>query len=383
MPITAHINRIAVGVPPHDVHLAFLRFAESLLQENRITQAVFRRMAARSGIEHRYSCLPLMPNWETGSTLDAEQLYKRGHFASTAARMRVFEARAPQLAVTTIGRLGIEEERDRITHLIITSCTGFFTPGLDLQVVEQCGLRTSIERTMLGFMGCSAAINGLKTARHIVRSEPDARVLVLNVELCTLHLKETINMEQLLCFLLFADGCAACLVTAEPKGMALDSFRAVLVPDSRDLMAWNIRDQGFDMVLSGSVPRAIGDALRSGGRQIIGDTSVHSIDLWAVHPGGTSILDAVERAFELPAEALVSSREVLRQYGNMSSATVMFVLNAMMHTAAAGARGCAMAFGPGLVAETMLFRAVGNMPNNASLETMQQPVVHSPALSDG
>ena len=381
MGTTAHINRIAVGVPPHDVHHAFLSFAESLLLQNKSTEAVFRRMSARSGIQHRYSCLQLMPDWETGPTLDAEGLYKRGHFASTAARMQVFEARAPELAVATIERLDIQDERDRITHLVITSCTGFFAPGLDLQIVEKFGLRTSIERTMLGFMGCSAAINGLKTARHIVRSEPEARVLVLNLELCTLHLKETLNLEQLLCFLLFADGCAACLVTAEPKGIALDSFRAVLVPHSRDLMAWNIRDLGFDMVLSGSVPRAIGDALRGGAQQIIGDAPVDSIDLWAVHPGGTSVLDAVEHAFELPAMALLPSREVLRQYGNMSSATVMFVLEAMMRTAAPRNRGCAMAFGPGLIAETMLFRTVGNMTFRTSLETVHQAAVLAPALS--
>jgi alpha-pyrone synthase len=379
---TAHINRIAVGVPRHDVHHAFLSFAESLLHRNKSTQAVFRRMSARSGIEHRYSCLQLMSDWETGPTLDAEGLYTRGHFANTAARMQVFEARAPELAVNTIERLGIQDERDRITHLVITSCTGFFAPGLDLQVVEQCGLSTSIERTMLGFMGCSAAINGLKTARHIVRSEPEARVLVLNLELCTLHLKETINLEQLLCFLLFADGCAACLVTAEPKGIALDSFRAVLIPNSRDLMAWNIRDQGFDMVLSGSVPRSIGDALRGSAHEIIGNAPMNSIDLWAVHPGGTSVLDAVERAFELPATALLPSREVLRQYGNMSSATVMFVLNSMMQKATAGARGCAMAFGPGLIAETMLFRTVGSTTSHISLETFQKAAVLAPALLD-
>ena len=247
--------------------------------------------------------------------------------------MRVFEQRAPDLAVATIGQLDLGAERDRITHLVVTSCTGFSAPGIDLQVLERCGLPTSVERTMVGFMGCSAAINGLKVARHIVRSEPDARVLVLNLELCTLHLQETLNIAQLLCFLLFADGCAASLVTAEPKGIALDSFRAVLVPDSRELMAWNIRDVGFDMVLSGKVPRAIHDALRASVREIIGAAPMSSIDLWAVHPGGHSILDAVDRAFALPPDALAPSREVLRRYGNMSSATVMFVLNAMMRSA--------------------------------------------------
>ena len=380
---TAHINRIAVGVPPHDVHQAFLHFTETLFRQDSGTLSVFRRMAERSGIAHRYSCLPLMPDWKTGPTLDAEGLYTRGQFANTAARMRVFEARAPDLAVATIGQLDLGTERDRITHLVVTSCTGFSAPGIDLQVLERCGLPTSVERTMVGFMGCSAAINGLKVARHIVRSEPTARVLVLNLELCTLHLQETLNIAQLLCFLLFADGCAASLVTAEPKGIALDSFRAVLVPDSRELMAWNIRDLGFDMVLSGKVPRAIHDALRASAHEIVGAAPVSSIDLWAVHPGGHSILDAVERAFTLPPAALAPSREVLRRYGNMSSATVMFVLNAMMRSAASGARGCAMAFGPGLIAETMLFRTVGDASSRASLETFHQPAVRSPALLDG
>jgi predicted naringenin-chalcone synthase len=380
---TAYINRIAVGVPANDAHQVFLKFTESLLRQNGGMLSVFRRMAERSGIDHRYSCLPPMPDWETGPTLDAEGLYTRGHFANTAARMRVFEARAPDLAMATIERLGIGQERDRITHLVVTCCTGFSSPGLDLQVVERCGLAPSVERTMVGFMGCAAAINGLKLARHIVRSEPTARVLVLNLELCTLHLQETFSVTQLLCFLLFADGCAASLVTAEPKGIALDSFHAVLVPNSSELMAWNIRDVGFDMVLSGKVPRAIRNALRAGVHEIIGPTPVSAIDLWAVHPGGHTILDAVESAFKLPSAALAPSREVLRRYGNMSSATVMFVLDAMMRSAAPGARGCAMAFGPGLIAETMMFHMAAHTSRHEALETSHQSAARSPVLLDG
>lgn len=379
MAATAYINRIAVGVPPHEVHHAFLRFVESSFRDDRAKLAVFRRMAERSGIKQRYSCLGLAPDWETGPTLDTEGLYTRGQFANTAARMRVFEARAPELAASTIERLGIQSEYHRVTHLVVTSCTGFFAPGLDLDVVERCGLPTSIERTMIGFMGCSAAINGLKVARHIVRSEPNARVLVLNLELCTLHMQETHNLAQVLCFLLFADGCAASLVTSEPKGIALDSFRALLVPDSRELMAWNIRDLGFDMILSGNVPRAIQGTLRAGLHDILESAAMESIDLWAVHPGGHSVLDAVERAIKLPPKALEPSRDVLRCYGNMSSATVMFVLDRMMRSAAPGARGCAMAFGPGLIAETMLFHTVGNTANQP-LQTVVPD--RSPVLID-
>ncbi len=376
---TAYINRIATAVPTHDMHESFLRFAQTLFRPESGTLTAFQRMAERSGIEHRHSCLSLTPDWETGPTLDTDGLYTRGGFANTAARMRVFERRAPELATLAIGRLGIDADRDRITHLIITCCTGFSAPGLDLEIVEHCGLPTSVERTIVGFMGCSAAINGLKLARHVVRSEPSSRVLLVNLELCTLHFQETLNIAQMLCFLLFADGCAASLITSEPRGIALDSFRAVLVPNSRELMAWNIRDLGFDMVLSGKVPRAIHDALRSGSDKILGFAPIDSIDLWAVHPGGHSILDAVERAFELDSDALKASREVLRRNGNMSSATVMFVLDSLMRSAKPGARGCAMSFGPGLIAETMLFHTTGDAQSNRASE---QPSEASPALME-
>jgi alpha-pyrone synthase len=375
---TAYINRIATAVPPHDVHKSFLQFARTLFRQDSGTLTAFERMAERSGIEHRHSCLTLTPDWQTGQVLDTDALYTRGQFANTAARMRVFEKRAPELATAAIEQLDIGRERDRITHLVITCCTGFSAPGLDLEVVERCGLPSSTERTIVGFMGCSAAINGLKLARHIVRSEPDARVLLLNLELCSLHFQETLNIAQMLCFLLFADGCAASLVTAEPTGIALDSFRAVLVPDSRDLMAWYIRDLGFDMILSGKVPRAIHDALRADSKEILGTSRISDIDLWAVHPGGRSVLDAVERAFDLPPSALEASREVLRCNGNMSSATVMFVLKELMRSAKPGARGLAMSFGPGLIAETMRFHAVGAQPQG----TRQHAADRAAALAD-
>jgi predicted naringenin-chalcone synthase len=203
-------------------------------------------------------------------------------------------------------------------------------------------------------MGCYAAINALKLARHIVRSEPNARVLALNLELCTLHLHETDDLEEMLSFLLFADGCAAALVSADPVGAEIKSFRARLVPGTKELIRWHIRDQGFDMVLSGAVPGAIRTALTEARDDILG--GANDIDLWAVHPGGRTVLDAVEQAFGLPPSALGASRSVLNDYGNMSSGTVMFVLDRIMRGGAAGQNGCAMSFGPGLVAETMMFR---------------------------
>ena len=348
----AYINRIATATPPHDVHDTFLSFGRHMLKDDHRRLALFDRMAERSAITHRYSFL--QPG-EKGAAVDAGGFYRLGAFPDTAARMQKFEACAPGLAVDAVEKLLDGEDRSRITHIIVTSCTGFSAPGIDLALIERCGLPPSAERTMVGFMGCYAAINALKLARHIVRSEPKARVLAVNLELCTLHLHETAELEEILSFLLFADGCAAALVSADPVGVEMSSFRAALVPDTRELIRWHIREQGFDMVLSGAVPGAIRTALSESRDDILG--GANDIELWAVHPGGRTVLDAVEQAFALPPAALAPSRSVLNDYGNMSSGTVMFVLDRIMRgDSERGQRGCAMSFGPGLVAETMMFR---------------------------
>jgi len=343
---TAYINRIATAVPAHDVHEPFLGFARLLLGASEHGGERFERMAKMAGIAHRYSCID-----------PAGGFYALGRFPSTAERMRAFDAHAPNLAAETVGRLNLGAERDRVTHVLITCCTGFSAPGLDFALIERCGLPSAVERIMIGFMGCHAAINALKLARHIVRSEPASRVLILNLELCTLHLRETTDLEEMLSFLLFADGCAACLVSAKPEGFAIDSFRAVLVPETQKLITWHIRDCGFEIALSSGVPGVIRRALKAGAGEILSGVPPASIDLWAVHPGGTSVIDAVQRAFDVDPAALSASREVLRRFGNMSSATVMFVLEAMLRSSVARAAGCAMSFGPGMIAETMMFRS--------------------------
>jgi predicted naringenin-chalcone synthase len=353
---TAYINRIATAVPQHDVHRTFVRFAHTLL--DRRCGKLFARMAERAQIEHRWSSLAPAAEPE-GPTLDEEGFYARGAFPSTADRMRRYEAAAPSLAAEAADRLGLGERIGDVTHVIVTTCTGLSAPGLDFELVERCGLSPSVERTVIGFMGCYAAINALKLARHIVRSEAHARVLLLSLELCTLHLQETADLEQVLSFLVFGDGAAAVLVSADPHGLALDGFRAVVIPGTADLITWRIRELGFDMFLSGRVPGAIGRGLGEAAGDFLEGRPVSDIDLWAVHPGGRSVLDAVEASLGLRGDALAASRAVLEAYGNMSSSTILFVLDRLMRTARAGARGCAMAFGPGLTAETMLFRAVG------------------------
>jgi predicted naringenin-chalcone synthase len=351
---TAYLNRIATAVPDHDVHDAFVVFAEKMLTDPRL-RPVFRRMSSRANIAHRYSFLDPQKNSGQFSSHDAHEFYRLGNFPNTARRMELFEQSAPVLMRKAVDQLALnEKERSSITHVLVTCCTGLYAPGLDFEIVDHVGLSAGVERTMIGFMGCSAAINALKLARHIVRSDPKAGVLMVNLELCTLHLQETQELEQVLSFLIFADGAAASLISACEQGVALDSFKAVTVPETRGLITWKIRGLGFDMLLSGRVPAELSRALHEGELTAERD----GVDLWAVHPGGRSILDAVEKGLELPAGALAASREVLSCFGNMSSATVMFVLQRLMQQARPGQRGCAMAFGPGLTAETMRFHAV-------------------------
>jgi alpha-pyrone synthase len=353
---TAYINRVASSVPSHDVHRPFVAFAEGMMPEG-TARSLFRRMVRMSAIEHRYSFLQPIA-CEGGEWRDAENLYATGNFPDTARRMEAFEKFAPQLAACALNKLSLtSDERNAVTHVIVTSCTGLYAPGLDFDIVNHLGLNPSVERTMIGFMGCYAAINALKSAHHIIRSEPDSVVLILSLELCTLHLQETKNLEQMLSFLLFADGCAACLLSARPIGLGIDSFLAMRIPETSHLITWKIRELGFDMHLSGQVPSEISRAMKEVGHHITRGGDPLGIDLWAVHPGGRTVLDAVEKGLGLPDDALCHSRDILARFGNMSSATVLFVLENVLRSAGSGQRGCAMSFGPGVTAETMLFHA--------------------------
>ncbi|HEX5280379.1 MAG TPA: type III polyketide synthase [Micropepsaceae bacterium] len=354
----AYINRIATAVPPHEVHTAFVDYARAKLIGSGRNAVLFQRMVERSGIARRYSCLSPDPDCPPDA-VSARDFYLGAHFPTTDERMRVFRAEAPALAQSAVERLLPARERNRITHLLITCCTGFSAPGLDFEIMDRCSVPRTAERTTVGFMGCYAAVNALKLARHIVRSEVKARVLTVNLELCTLHLQDTVDLEQVLSFLIFADGCAASLISAEPEGLAITRFHAAAIPASRELITWNIGDTGFDMVLSGKVPGLLRTALPRCIDEVLDGTPPEMVRLWAVHPGGRSILDAVEQALSLPASALSASRDVLYRFGNMSSATVMFVLEQMLKQGKPGELGCAMAFGPGVVAETMLFEHVG------------------------
>jgi predicted naringenin-chalcone synthase len=348
----AWLNRIGTAVPRHDIHAEFVDFARSAINDP-YQRGLFDRMAAMADINHRYSFLEPGPK-PRDRFLDAEGFYERGAFPSTAARMARFQPEALTLAMLAIAALDIADQRSQITHLIVASCTGFTAPGLDFQIIQAAGLADTVERSIVGFMGCFAAVNALKLARHIVRSEPRATVLVVNLELSSLHLQEQFQeLPKMLSFLLFGDGASACLVSAAPVGLALDQFRAAVIPRSEALITWHIRDSGFEMHLSGQVPGRIRRWLPENAAALLDHASPA---LWAVHAGGRSILDAVQQALDLPREALRYSRRILQDFGNMSSATLMFVLERILRDHDATGDGIAMAFGPGLTVETFAFR---------------------------
>ncbi|MFW2831435.1 type III polyketide synthase [Sphingomonas sp. ID0503] len=331
-----YINRIATAVPPRQVHRAYCDWAAARIEDPRAAK-LFTRMAGRAGISARQSVLP-ETSFEDGG------FYAGESWPGTAARMRIYAERAPELAVEAVQGLGALEG---ITHLVVASCTGFVAPGVDQIIAERLGLGGKVRRVLIGFMGCYAAVPAMRTAAQIVAGDAAARVLVVAVELSTLHLQDDREVEPLLAQMLFADGAAAAIVSGEAAGLAVDGFFTRTLPDSAGLITWTIGDHGFVMHLSGEVPKRIEAAARdlpiAAGEDIT----------WAVHPGGRSILDAVEQAFGLEPEALAISRAVLDAHGNMSSATVLFVLKEMM---VQPKPGVALAFGPGMTAEGFRFR---------------------------
>lgn len=354
--VLAHVNAISTAVPAHDVHRAFERFVGSLLAGRR-EEVLFKRLAGRSGIERRFSSFEPVENPD-GFVADSEGFYVPGAFPSTARRMERYAQVAPDLAARAIE--GLDADLSSITHLVLASCTGFMAPGLDQILVSRLGLDPGVERTVVGYMGCYAAVNSLRLAHHIVRSEPSARVLVVTIELCSLHFQDTLDVEKLLSMLLFGDGCAAALVSAEETGVALSGFQSFALPESADLIRWDIGDTGFDMHLSGQVPQRIQKAMasdreRNDGGGVLRGRHPDDYAHYAVHAGGRAILDAVESGLELASDKLNWSRGVLKDFGNMSSSTLMFVLQRILNTAPAG-DGLGMAFGPGLACETFTFR---------------------------
>jgi len=282
---------------------------------------------------------------------------------TTAARMARYELDAPPLAARAAAAALVDAgwAADTVTHLVTVSCTGFAAPSVDVGLIRMLGLRPTVARTHVGFMGCHGALNGLRVAQGLAEVSPDARVLVCAVELCSLHFQYGWHVEWLVSNAIFSDGAAAiagaCAPVAPSEEWALVASGAGLLEDSAELMSWRIGNHGFEMSLSARVPGVIERALRPWLDAWLATQglTVDEVATWALHPGGPRILEACADAIGLGREDYAISREVLGEFGNMSSPTILFILERLRQRAAP--RPCvAIGFGPGLAVEAALFR---------------------------
>jgi predicted naringenin-chalcone synthase len=339
--------------------MSIMDFMQRAYAMNEVEKRKLRFLYHHSGIEHRYSVIPdysrTVPEWKFYP--HSENLEP---FPSLELRMSYYQKHAAALSVDAIRECldGTVKEQE-ITHLITVSCTGMSAPGLDLQVMELLDLPKTIYRTSINFMGCYAAIHGLKMADSICMSDKKAKVLMVCTELCTIHFQRDPSMDNIASSLLFGDGSAAVLITGEDgsnDGFRIDSFYSEVIPRGKKDMAWELSSSGFLMTLSGYIPELIEeDFLQLTNRALGGKKmDIAQIDYWCIHPGGRTILEAISKSLELSADHLQESYEVLRDYGNMSSPTILFVLKKYLHRKQKNKKVFGAAFGPGLTMETFI-----------------------------
>lgn len=370
----SQILSIATAVPSYEhSQEAIANFMVHLLGLNETEEQKLSVLYRRSGIEKRYSVLPdynfgnknrfLYPN-----TSDLEP------FPSIAKRMEVYMQEATKLATQVAQQVILQTfvPKSKITHLITVSCTGLAAPGLDIALVQSLELTTHTQRTSVNFMGCYAAIHGLKYADFICRSEPNAVVLVVCVELCTLHFQKENTPDNLTANLLFADGAAAALVCSDQhtfeysnyhQTLKIKGFYSELLLHAQADMAWQLSSTGFLMTLSGYIPQLLQEGFKPLLEKALTHygVSLEAINHWAIHPGGRKILDLVAKELLQSPEILNASYQILKQYGNMSSPTILFVIKYLWDNNLQNSNGeniFTAAFGPGLTMETMLLETV-------------------------
>jgi len=367
--LPAFIHQVCTNVPEFQyqqemVGEAMLAQLDPESKGARLARKIYRS----SGIDTRFSVIHDLGGGP------GERLFfdESGRFLSPSTKVRndLYTTKARHLFSKTAQDLldGSEEyEAKDVTHVITVSCTGFFAPGPDYYVVKDLGLNPSTQRFHIGFMGCYAAFPALKMAQAFCLSDPEAVVLVVCLELCSLHLEPSEDIDDIIATSVFADGVSGALVSSrqpEPGSTSLeiDCFASTVAPDSEGDMAWTIGDHGFDMVLSTYVPRILEANVAAIVDELLGSNHLSRSDVqhWAIHPGGRAILDKVEEGLKLDPDALSPSRRVLGRYGNMSSATILFVIREMLNSdrVLPENRLYAMAFGPGLTVESALFKRV-------------------------
>jgi predicted naringenin-chalcone synthase len=358
-----YLHAVSTAVPENSYTQVFARdFLLELQGKSPKRRELLSKVYANTGIDKRHTVID-----DYGKAPDAFTFYPKSADLkpepSTERRNNLFVEASNRLSreaaenlLETLDRL----DRGQITHLITVSCTGFSVPGFDIHLVKSLGLDKSIDRFHIGFMGCCAAFPAMKLARDICLAHEDARVLIVAVELCTLHFQQKFTPEIVVANAIFADGAAAALVSAHSEDargepLRMEAFSSYLIDDSEKDMAWRIGKHGFDMRLSLYVPKLIETNIETVLHRLLDQcgVAVDEIDLFAIHPGGRAILDKVSDALRLDPGALDISYDVLREFGNMSSATIFFVLKQILERDRTG-RIFSAAFGPGLTVETGL-----------------------------
>lgn len=335
----------------------FMKLAHGLSpEESRKLSFVYRV----SGINTRYSVLTDFNYTEPTSFKFFPQNRELEPFPTTKQRMKVFEERAAGMGIEAITKC-LERSKVKvgdITHLILVSCTGMYAPGVEMEIIDRMGFKSTIERYSIHFMGCYASFNAIKLADRICDSDHKANVLILSVEICTIHFQKLYNEDNLIANALFGDGAAAALVTKTKHGLRIKDYESQIFKEGETDMAWHIGDFGFEMKLSKYVPDLLEKGIRKFKIGLENRFGLSKIRQFAIHPGGQQILNKVEQVMGIGKEQNYHSHEVLRNFGNMSSASILFVLEAALKDSNIKGEMLVMGFGPGLTLETLLVERI-------------------------
>jgi len=334
----------------------FMSIAHGITDPTEISrlQALYRA----SAIDTRYSVLD-----DYGRSSDFEFFPNNDElepFPTVSERMELYNEHACILASAAIDNCisSCSSEIEDVTHLITVSCTGMQAPGLDIQLIKKLNFRSSVHRTAINYMGCYAALSALKVANDICLAHREANVMIICLELCSIHFQKEPTEDNMLANSLFGDGAAAALVgnSIEEQYISMDLFKTNLFPEGEDDMAWSIGNTGFEMRLSSYVPDIISFGIKDLVEVLYHEANVSQVDEFAIHPGGKKILDVVREELNLDKKDLEESYQVLKDYGNMSSPTILFVIHKLLYNESPRGRrkALALAFGPGLTVESAM-----------------------------
>ncbi|MEF2248165.1 type III polyketide synthase [Paenibacillus sp. IITD108] len=317
-----------------------------------------KRLFKQCGVKTRYTCEPNL--LEPSDSCRYFSLAANHLVPTTKERMAMYKQQSVPIAFRAAQKAlkDSQIQSSEITHLITVSCTGQFLPGLDTLLVKELGLRETVNRIPLNFLGCAAGLKAICLSKELIQHDRHAKVLIVTVELCTLHIQPSTAREALFGASFFGDGASACVVASSmagsrPASFELGTSHSVLLPGCAEEMVWEVGNYGFDLYLSTKIPKLIREFIPEQIERLQGSDALPS--LWAIHPGGKGIIDVLEEVYSLDKEQTGPSRTILERYGNMSSATILFVLDEMrkqlINNLADKTSGIALAFGPGLTCE--------------------------------